>query len=258
MNDLVSVIIPTYNRNKLLKRSITSVLNQSYDNIEVIVVDDYEKNNAQSVIEEISDDRVCYVKNPRKGGNAARNFGVSVSKGNFITFLDDDDEYISEKIELQMSLYTKLSNNIQYPIIYGGRIVYDKDKEYAYMPKYHGNIHRIFLIFSPASTITLFMHKTAFMSVGGFNENLIMGQEWELNIRLSKKYRYYPVTLKPIVKVYRHNENRDSILGNEYIKHKVKIKKMYKSEWDFITYTMALIRQIKIIFRKTFHIKKSM
>ncbi len=113
---LVSVIIPTYKQEKLLINAISSVLAQSYRNIELIVVDDNsdESNiSIKSIIEQINDKRLIYIKNTVNLGSArTRNVGINFSKGEYITFLDDDDEYYPDKVYTQLSEMMK--NNSDY------------------------------------------------------------------------------------------------------------------------------------------------
>ena len=101
---LVSVIIPTYNRGELISRTLESALAQSHQNIEVIVVDDASTDNTRTVIERFIDPRIkyfCLEKN--SGPSTARNTGVELAQGQFVTFLDSDDEWNSQKIERQLA-----------------------------------------------------------------------------------------------------------------------------------------------------------
>ena len=127
--DKVSIIIPTYNRAKLIKKSINSILNQTYDNIEVIVVNDCSTDNTEEVIKKIKDDRIRYIKLKKNSGAcAARNAGIKVATGKYINFNDSDDEYLPTKIETQYNNLIKNNsdmdfcrimihiNNLEYPI----------------------------------------------------------------------------------------------------------------------------------------------
>ena len=104
MNALVSVIIPTYNRKESLLRSVESVLNQTYKNIEIIIVDDNSSDGTSEKVQEISDNRVDYIKLERNSGAcAARNTGIRNAHGDYIAFQDSDDywypdEYQSEEM----------------------------------------------------------------------------------------------------------------------------------------------------------------
>ena len=106
---LVSVVIPTYSRNTTLCKAIDSVIKQTYKNLEIIVVDDNPadsewRHSTEELMEQYKkDSRVRYLKNKRNlGGSGARNEGIKVSNGEYIAFLDDDDEYLPAKIEKQL------------------------------------------------------------------------------------------------------------------------------------------------------------
>lgn len=103
---LVSVVIPTYNRPHLLKRALDSVCRQSYNNIEVIVVDDASKEDIYSVISDYN--TVKMIKHEKnQGASAARNTGIDAARGKYIAFLDSDDEWLSGKLEYQIDYMEK-------------------------------------------------------------------------------------------------------------------------------------------------------
>jgi glycosyltransferase involved in cell wall biosynthesis len=104
IHGLVSVVIPTHNRSFLLQRSIFSVMSQSYQNIEIIVVDDHSEDDTKEVVSSFTDSRIVYLKSQRRGRSHARNLGISVARGEFLAFLDDDDVYEKDKIKLQLEL----------------------------------------------------------------------------------------------------------------------------------------------------------
>lgn len=99
--ELVSVIIPTYNRAGLCKKAVDSVLRQTYSNVEVIVVDDGSIDNTCELISRI-DPRVKYIRQENAGVSAARNTGLKNAQGTFIALLDSDDEWLEWKLEMQM------------------------------------------------------------------------------------------------------------------------------------------------------------
>ncbi|ASE57936.1 glycosyltransferase family 2 protein [Staphylococcus saprophyticus] len=111
---LVSIIIPTFNREpELLKRSILSILYQSYKNFEILIIDDnYDieySNKIYYTIQKFNDERIIYVKNKNNiGGAKSRNKGIEIAKGKYISFLDDDDFYLKDKLEKQIDF---LENN---------------------------------------------------------------------------------------------------------------------------------------------------
>ena len=102
INEKISVIIPTYNRGNLISNSIKSVLNQTYKNLEVIVVDDGSTDNTKKVVDKFKDERIKYIRlEENKGGSNARNVGIQNSKGKYLSFQDSDDIYYPEKIKIQ-------------------------------------------------------------------------------------------------------------------------------------------------------------
>lgn len=101
--DLISVIIPTYNRANLIKRSAESVLNQTYKNLELIIVDDGSTDNTKEVIDSLNDNRIVYIKQENQGACAARNKGIDAAKGKYIAFHDSDDAWHLDKLEKQLN-----------------------------------------------------------------------------------------------------------------------------------------------------------
>lgn len=102
-NPLVSIVIATYKRSRLVPRAIESVRNQTYRNLEILVVDDGSPDNTRLVVESIQDNRIRYIRHEKnKGLPAARNTGIRVAQGEYIAFLDDDDEWREHKLERQL------------------------------------------------------------------------------------------------------------------------------------------------------------
>ena len=102
---MVSVIIPTYNREKVIKKSIESVLNQTYTNIEVIIVDDGSTDNTKAVVNSIKDNRIKYIYQNNQGACVARNRGIAEAQGDYIAFQDSDDEWENDKLEKQLKCF---------------------------------------------------------------------------------------------------------------------------------------------------------
>lgn len=115
LNEKVSVIIPTFNRGNLISNSIKSVLNQTYKNLEIIVVDDGSTDNTKEEISKIGDKRVKYIHlNNNTGGANARNIGMKNATGKFISFQDSDDIYYPEKLEIQMKNIINKNSNLDF------------------------------------------------------------------------------------------------------------------------------------------------
>lgn len=108
---LVSVVIPVYNREKLLERALFSVINQSYKNLEIIIIDDGSTDNTKKVIDNFKKkekrEDIIYVYQDNRGASSARNKGVLIAKGQYVSFLDSDDEYFKDKIERHLQKITE-------------------------------------------------------------------------------------------------------------------------------------------------------
>ena len=136
---LVSVIMPVFNSEKYLKKAITSILNQSYENLELIIIDDGSIDNSISIIESINSEKIVFLKNEKNiGVSATRNKGIELSKGKYITLMDSDDISPSYRIKKQVNF---LENNSEYGLI-GGH--YERFSENIFLKK--KKIHKHSLI----------------------------------------------------------------------------------------------------------------
>ena len=105
---MISVIIPTFNREKLISHAINSVLTQTYPVLEILVCDDGSTDNTESVVNSFNNEKIKYIKCDHSGKPAVpRNVAITKAKGNWIAFLDSDDEWLPHKLESQMSLLNK-------------------------------------------------------------------------------------------------------------------------------------------------------
>lgn len=109
MNDLVSIIMPSYNTGNFIMESIKSVLNQSYQNWELIIIDDCSTDETDSIIKTLTDSRIKYIKNEKNLGAAiSRNKALKIATGKWIAFLDSDDLWTSDKLEKQLYFMKKI------------------------------------------------------------------------------------------------------------------------------------------------------
>lgn len=184
----VTVIIPTYKRANMLGRAINSVLDQTYKNFEIIVVDDNDPNTeyrerTTEIMEKYKENKkVKYVKHcSNKNGATARNTGIKYSTGEILSFLDDDDWFLDNKLELQVSF---LLNNPQYKAVYCG---WERDGE-VIKPNKKGDL--TFDLLSgdcKVFTNTIVIWKDIAKKIGGWNEDFIRNQEAVFLLRLFKK-----------------------------------------------------------------------
>lgn len=188
----VSVIIPTYNRCGTILRSVKSVLNQTYRNIECIIVDDCSQDDTESVIRQLKDDRICYIKSSRKLGAAkSRNVGISHSKGEVVAFNDSDDVWKEEKLIRQLEV---LSDKKQYGMVYCPymHIVGNIKRRIPYygIPRdlLCGRIFESLLESNKIGTPTMIIKKECLLKVGGFDDKLKALEDYDLALRIAREY----------------------------------------------------------------------
>lgn len=202
----VSVIIPTYNRAEFLRSAIASVLDQTFQDFEIIVVDDASKDNASEVVSSFNDQRIKYIRHGvNKGGSAARNTGIVNSNYEYIAFLDDDDEWLPEKLKMQVDLLQNCSPNIGG--IYTGHSVLDKHSKSIlniWTPKKRGDIYDdMFKANWLGTTSSLLLRRECFERVGLFDESLPSFQDYDMWIRISNEFHFEYIK-EPLLKYYAH------------------------------------------------------
>jgi glycosyltransferase involved in cell wall biosynthesis len=206
---LVSILTPTYNRSDLLPIAIKSVLEQTYKNIEMLVIDDGSTDNTKEVINELlQDKRVHYYYQENQGQSVARNRALKECKGEMICFLDSDNLFKPDKIAFQISF---LRDNPDVDIIYGdnetidtiGCVLHNNN-----MKRYSGNIYKRLLIDNFVSMNTAMVRKNCFDELGGMDESIRVADDYDLWLRFSTRYnfKYEPVYFSQ----YRVMENQIS------------------------------------------------
>lgn len=212
ISGLVSIVIPTYKRSDMLTRAIESVLNQTYKDIECLVVNDNIAGDEYSqILYEITkpystDSRFKIVEQPKHiNGAAARNAGIREAMGEYIGFLDDDDYYTSNKIERQVEVLSTLDDS------YGAvsclmKLYHNEELTFATTPYSCDNLHFKVLSHSVSlGTGTVLIRRESLDKAGYWDETLNRFQDLQLFAFLTKKYK---VKLLP---EYLHNrENKDA------------------------------------------------
>lgn len=185
---LISIVIPTYNRPDHLERALESALRQTYENIEIIVVDDGSELSLEVFEEKYPS--VRFLKNStNRGACYSRNRGLEIAKGDYINFLDDDDELFPEKIELQIDKFQK-SEETNLGMVTCHLVDCRSGKEKAVRNEVQGNIYKKMLSgFAVAGTEAMLFKKSVFDDIEGFDERLESSQEYDLFIRVSEKFR---------------------------------------------------------------------
>lgn len=204
----VSVIIPTCNRPRLLPTAIRSVLGQTFRDLELVVVDDASDDCVIEIVNAFKDERVRLIRHDsRRGGAAARNTGIRNSCGEYIAFLDDDDEWYPEKLARQMELMSRAQPEVA--AVYTGYIVVDRDSERIcgrMVPSHRGSLREQLLESNPiGGTSSMLLRRSCLDKVGLFDETLPSFQDRDLWIRISRKF-HFDYVQEPLLNYFIHAE----------------------------------------------------
>jgi glycosyltransferase involved in cell wall biosynthesis len=200
-----SAIITTFNRKGLARKAIESVLAQTYSDFELIVLDNSSKDGTEEMVREFNDPRIVYVKHPQLSIAGARNLGVKTARGEFIGFLDDDDEWLPKKLELQIGLFDRSPANIA--LVYGGfNRVRDGQIYDTFVPRLRGKVFDgYFCGHDPltGSASNPLIRKSAFAVSGLYDERIKSSEDWELYLRLARDFEFDFVA-EPVVSIRSH------------------------------------------------------
>jgi len=186
MDPLVSVILPAYNSEKFIGRSLGSALAQSYRRLEVVVIDDGSTDRTRELVEEFADPRIRYLWQANAGQGPARNRGMRQCTGDYITFLDADDCYLPTKVEREVEF---LERHSHYRVAYCGvRFFYSGQADRLLKVKSKGRSGNILPELMRDSFINpnaVMLAREVWERVGGFNETRYFPEEWELYLRIA-------------------------------------------------------------------------
>lgn len=251
----VSVIIATYRRDYTLKRAIESVINQTYDNFEIVVVDDNANAEWNSKVQAIIEDypQIVYIHNlTNKGSAESRNIGIKNSNGEYITFLDDDDIYLADKIKNQAEFMQE--NNLDYSItdlwLYNesDKLIEKRTREYINeidfdsLLKYHFMYHM-------TGTDTMMFRTDYLRKIGGFDA-IDVGDEFYLMkkaIYQNGKFGYLPTC---DVKAYVHTTQNNLSSGSSKINGENELfeyKKNFFENFDLKTVKYIKMRHYAVL-----------
>lgn len=209
--DTISVVIPTYNRAHLIKESIQSVLDQTLQPYEIIVVDDFSTDNTEEVVNSFNSPVIKFVKNQRKkGANGARNTGILMAQGEYIAFHDSDDIWLPNKLHLQLNNLKETDSDMSFCSL-------KKENQSilsrSIVPKKHiksENIKELLKYFNFISTQTIFVKALLAKNIL-FDEDIKRFQDWDFVIRFSKNNKISHLDKVLVIQKI----NKQSISNNE-------------------------------------------
>ena len=212
---MISVVIPAYNRARTIERSIRSVLDQTFRDIEVIVVDDCSTDDTEGIVTRIGDERVRYDRLPvNSGACVARNRGVELAKGDYIAFQDSDDEWLPQKLQAQMDALRENNADICFCAL--RRHYLGDNAKCAVWPAQLTQSsmmdHVVLRRKSVVSTQTIVAKRKVFDDVL-FDPKLVKSQDYDWMIRASELYRVFFLAA-PLVEQY-YQKDSISMTGYE-------------------------------------------
>ncbi|OGM60207.1 hypothetical protein A2955_04055 [Candidatus Woesebacteria bacterium RIFCSPLOWO2_01_FULL_37_19] len=213
----VSVIIPTYNRRLVIGRAIKSVLNQTYNDYELIIVDDGSSDGTRELIQEYAekDKRIKYVYQENRGASSARNFGIKQSLGEYLAFLDSDNEWLSDFLETMVSVF---KNRKSLLMAYcsenlfltsedrdiNGKIIARRVRAEEYNPAKLLKTNYI-------DINCVILKRELYDNLGGFDENLTSLEDWDYFARVAIAYPFSIRHVDTVLVNYYYSEGFDTI-----------------------------------------------
>jgi len=206
---LVSVVIATYNRAHAVGRAIRSALAQTFDDFEIIVVDDGSADDTAEVVQRIEDPRIRFLRHEGNlGPSAARNTGIRASRGTYVALLDSDDEWMPDKLRQQVRHMVHAAPRVG--LVYTGyERVDDQGIRDRIIPEQRGDVYQALLLRNVllGCASTALVRTSCLSEIGLFDERLFASEDYDLWLRIAKQYEieYLPGVL---ARVYLHGEGR--------------------------------------------------
>lgn len=227
----VSVIVPTFNRPHMLINALNSIMDQSYKNYEIIVVNDGGE-DVTEIINQIPCSNITYISHPEnRGMAAARNTALKIAKGKYIAYLDDDDIYYSNHLEILVNFLEKNDYKVAYTDPY---VVYQSNNNGLYETIDKGLIFtcdfdRDRLLYNNYITTLCIMHELSCIDrVGMFDESFNVCEDWDLWIRLARNYDFYHIN-KFTCEFYRRSDSSNiTHKRSDMARARLKLFKKYK------------------------------
>lgn len=212
----ISVIVPTYNCAKYLGQAIESILTQSIPAFEVIVIDDGSSDDTRSVLSAFQN-QISVIHQKNKGVSSARNTGISAANGDWIAFLDSDDIWLPNKLELFVEAMSAFPDSLVYysefsflkadhqGVFAAPESLYELNSDIRCDEEHSGWIYHQLLLTNWVLTSTAIINRSIFDTVEMFDENLVIAEDWDLFLRISRQGKFYKI--KQPLTLYRITPN---------------------------------------------------
>lgn len=190
----VSVVIPVYNGEKTIQETITSVLNQTLQDFELIIINDGSKDKTLEAVSSIQDHRLQVFSYPNAGLAASRNRGISHAVGEYISFIDGDDLWTVDKLEAQLKA---LQENPKAAVAYSWTDYIDESSNFlrrgGYLTASGDVLPKLLVIDFLENGSNAMIRRQALIEVGGFDESLPAAEDWDIFLRLAARYPFVAV-----------------------------------------------------------------
>ena len=222
----VSVVMPTYNYGRFIKRALNSVLVQTYQNYEIIVVDDASDDDTKDIVNQYHDQRIKYIKhNKNYGPSQARNTGIKASQGTYIAFLDSDDVWMPDKLEAQINVFMNGPENLG--LVHTSMQTFDeKTQKISVGPShpYRGQVLEDLLRANQVGNSSVMIKREYLDKAGDFDVSMRGCEDWDMWIRVSRSCLFEFID-KELVIFTAHSSNssadmRRMISGREIMLNK--------------------------------------
>lgn len=207
---LVSIIMPVYNSVDTVKFAVDSVLEQTYRNIELVIVDDGSEDGSKELLNKFNDDRIILLENENSQGvSRARNLALESANGKYIMYLDSDNIWDPRYISTMVGAFSELPDA---EALYSGQLLFKNNCKNPYAVRF-GNFNRSLLINKNYIDLNAFCHKNnIYKRIGVFDESLNYYVEWDWIIRISESAKMYSV---PVLLSHHYYDQTDNILTND-------------------------------------------
>jgi glycosyltransferase involved in cell wall biosynthesis len=252
-NPEVSIIIPAYNASLYLQRAIESVLKQTFENFELIIVNDGSIDNTEDIVKRFQkkDKRIRYIQHDKnRGSSEARNTGIKTAKGKYVAFLDSDDEWLENKLEKQLEVFKNPQINVVTCWAYWVDEIKNKTSIYA-VPYFDDSLPYIlrenYLLSNPSGVV---LKKSVIKKVGLFDNSLIFVEDWDYWIRIIENgYNFYVIS-QPLLKYFFSKGNlTNTLLILKKAQNIEKILQKHKQYYKKYSYIYALkLRELGHLF----------
>lgn len=240
MKSLITVIIPTYNREDKILRAIKSVLAQTYENVEILVIDDSSQDNTKEIVTNFIEQKklhniVTYIKNKNNlGSPATRNVGIKIAKGEYIAFLDDDDFFFPDKLEKQIQYLLKNNGKV----CSCGMLNIEGDRILRSSPFTKNNKVSFE---NGGAIVSWLLHKSVFEEIGYFDKSFSVSDvDADFLVRLNRNFRIY--FLKEYLFIHYYYPNQISSTNSRRIKGMELLIKKYKDSFNRFEMSSAYLK----------------